>query len=281
MRCSESGRNGRLWALIAGRTIGGGSAINGMMYLRGQPGDFDRWRDEAGCTGWSFADVLPFFKRAEGSERGGGPWHGGAEPIRIPRGRSHFPIADAFLRTVAEAGLPLVDDLNADALEGFGFYDGAVLNGRRMTAGAHLRYAADRRALDLLTGARVIGLTALGDRIDGVRYLCGGRTLEAKATGEVILAAGCVHTAQLLLLSGIGPTPMLQALGVPILASWPTGVASARTCRTKSPIPCAMRSKRRSRPSNTDAWCRRCRRGRRSCWGARGCSQDCPVRLAA
>ena len=149
-----------------------------MMYLRGQPADFDRWHDEADCSGWRFADVLSFFKRAEGSERGEGLWHGGAGPIRITRGRSEAPIADALLHAMADAGLPLLDDLNADVAEGFGFYDAAILNGRRVTASAYLRDVADVDALQVLTGARVVGLTARGDRIDGVRYHRGGRAME-------------------------------------------------------------------------------------------------------
>jgi len=218
----EAALEGRSPSWYGGRLLGGGSAINGMMYLRGHPRDYDRWRDTAGCAGWGFADMLPFFQRAESSDRGPDAWHGGTGPVAITRGTADFPIASAFLDMIAAAGLPIVDDLNADAAEGFGYYDRAIGGGRRSSAGgAYLRGLADRRALTVLTGARAVGLSGGGARIDGVRFVYRGKLHEARADAEVVLAAGCINTAQLLLLAGIGPADALSRHGIAVRANSP------------------------------------------------------------
>jgi len=220
----EPGLQGRAPSWYGGRVLGGGSVINGMMYLRGHPADYDRWRDEAGCERWGFSDILPYFKRAEASDRGADAWHGGTGPIRISRGSADVPIAAAFLDAMASAGLPILDDLNADAVEGFGYYDRAIANGKRSSASrAYLHGVADREALTVLPHAQATGLVSEGTRICGVRFIRHGRLHEARADREVILTAGCVNSAKLLLLSGIGPAEQLSRLGITVLADLPVG----------------------------------------------------------
>lgn len=218
----EPGLGGRAPAWLAGRVLGGGSVINGMAYVRGQRHDYDRWRDLAGCAGWGYDAVLPFFRRAEASERGGGALHGGDGPIRISRGLPEPPIAPAFLAAMADCGMPLVDDLNAEAAEGFGYFDRAVGRGRRSSAArAYLGGIGDRRALDILTGAHATGLIIEHGRAAGIRFVRAGRPGEARAGAEVVLAAGCVSTTQLMLLSGLGPADALARLGIRPVADLP------------------------------------------------------------
>lgn len=150
-----AGLDGRRLNILSGKIVGGGSSINGLIYSRGFSRDFDYWR-QLGCTGWSFSDVLPYFKRSEASERGEGPFHGATGPMGLRRGRSKLPIYGAFLKAVADEGYPIVDDLVSDR-EGFGYYDTNVSpGGRRMSAAvAYLRPAIKRGNLRLYTGASV------------------------------------------------------------------------------------------------------------------------------
>lgn len=195
--------------LIAGRMVGGGTSINGMMYLRGQPADYDSWRDRGGCPGWGYADVLPYFRRSEASDREPGGLRGDSGPIRTSRGSSSLPIAEAFLEACEWSGLRRVDDLNALTGEGAGYYDGMIREGRRSTARDYLRHVADPRGLDILTGCKVTGIDIIRGRAAAVRYIRNGKPCRAEAVCEIVLTAGCVNSTQLLMLSGIGPADQL------------------------------------------------------------------------
>lgn len=207
--------------LIAGRMVGGGTSINGMMYLRGQPADYDSWRDTAGCLGWGYADALPYFRRSEASDRGPDPLHGDAGPIRTSRGRSSLPIAEAFLEACEWSGLRRVDDLNGLTGEGAGYYDGMTRNGRRSTAGDYLRRVANPRQLDVLTGCQVTGIDIMRGRAAAVRYVGNGKSCRVEAACEIVLTAGCVNSTQLLMLSGIGPAEQLGRHGVAVHVNAP------------------------------------------------------------
>ncbi|WP_375197156.1 GMC family oxidoreductase [Sphingobium sp.] len=207
--------------LIAGRMMGGGSSINGMMYLRGQPADYDRWRDEAGCPGWGYADLLPFFRKSETSDRGDSLLHGVSGPIGTSRGGSSLPIARAFIDACARSGLPAVDDLNALTGEGAGYYDRMIRDGRRSTARDYLRQVADPRQLTVISGAHVTGIDIARGRAQAVRYVKDGKPHRVEAAGEVVLAAGCINTTQLLMLSGVGDAELLARHGIAVRAHSP------------------------------------------------------------
>ena len=207
--------------LLAGRMLGGGTGINGMMYLRGQPADYDRWRDEAGCPGWGYADLLPFFRRTEASDRGASDLHGDAGPIGTSRGGSSLPVAEAFLDACERSGMPRADDLNALSSEGAGYYDGMIRNGLRSTARDYLSRVADPRQLTILTGCHVTGVDIVHGRAVAVRYVRNGKSCRVEAAQEILLASGCVNTTQLLMLSGIGPADDLLRHGIAVHADAP------------------------------------------------------------
>ncbi|QGP78220.1 GMC family oxidoreductase [Sphingobium sp. CAP-1] len=207
--------------LLAGRMVGGGTGINGMMYLRGQPADFDRWRDIAGCDGWGHDDVLPYFRRSEASDRGDDGLHGDCGPIGTSRGSSSLPIAEAFLDACVRSGLECADDLNALRHEGAGYYDRMIRNGRRTTAREYLRRVADPRQIDIVTGAHVTGIVMAGGHARAVRYCKDNAVHQVEAGAEIILTAGCVNTTQLLMLSGIGPAAELARHGIRALIDAP------------------------------------------------------------
>lgn len=217
------GLGGRRLPWLAGRVLGGGGSINGLMFLRGGRHDFDRWRDEAGCPGWGFDDVLPYFRRFEGSVRKGDPWHGTEGPIATSPALPLLPISDLFLEAAQEAGLPLVDDLNAGMAEGAGLFDIMAAAGQRSRpdrAYLSTRLQGRERAgsLEVRTRTRVLRVDVAGGRACGVTYLHRGRVVRARAETEVILAAGAINTPQLLMLSGIGPAGELRACSIaPVL----------------------------------------------------------------
>lgn len=215
------GMENRELTWLQGRVLGGSSSINGMIYTRGHSREYDIWR-QMGCTGWAFEDLLPHFRRSEANERGEGPWHGGAGPVRVRRARPDLPICEAFLGAAAEDGFPVLDDLNADAGEGFAFYDINAGGGRRMsTATAYLAPAARRPNLDIRTGAAALRVVVDGGRACGVEALIGGRRVCIAARREVVLSAGAIKTPQLLMLSGIGPAGALSSHGIPVIHDAP------------------------------------------------------------
>lgn len=209
----ELGGRSLYWA--QGRVLGGSSSINGMMFLRGLPEDYDVWRD-MGCEGWGHDDVLPYFRRSETNERGASTLHGGEGPVRVSRGRSTAPICDLFLEAAAQAGFPVVDDLNAETGEAFGYVDLSLSRGRRSsTSRAYLRSRKPAN-LRVVTRAVATRLTFDGKRVTGVAYRRGGSEHVVTAGREVVLSAGAVNSPQLLMLSGIGPAIDLAAKGIAV-----------------------------------------------------------------
>ena len=206
---------------LQGRVLGGSSSINGMIYTRGHSREYDIWR-QMGCTGWAFDGVLPYFKRSEANERGAGPWHGGDGPVHVRRARPDLPICDAFLAAAAEEGFPVVDDMNVDVVDGFGFYDINAGNGRRMSAAtAYLEPVAGRPNLTILTNALALRVTMDGTRASGVDALIDGEPVHIAVEREIILSAGAIKTPQILMLSGIGPADDLALHGTPVIKDAP------------------------------------------------------------
>ena len=201
-----------------GKTLGGSSSLNGMIYIRGHARDYDLWRQQ-GVSGWSFADVLPYFKRAEGNARGGDAFHGGDGPLVVSDAGHDHNLFDAFVAAGVEAGYPANPDFNGAEQEGFGRYQFTIRNARRWSAAAaYLRPALSRPNLTVETGALTREIVFEGERAVGVHYVRGSHQATALADREVILSGGVVNSPQLLMLSGIGPADDLKRLGIePIL----------------------------------------------------------------
>ncbi len=200
-----------------GRVLGGSSAINGLLYVRGQAQDFNVWR-QLGNVGWSYEDVLPYFKRAEDQERGADEYHGTGGPLGVSDVHlRQNQMCEAFVAACEATGIPRNRDFNGASQEGTGYFQLTNRKGRRCSAAvAYLRSAKSRSGLQIITGALVQGLDLDGRRVTGVRYERGGRIETVKAAREVILAAGAIGSPQILQLSGIGPASVLQAAGVPV-----------------------------------------------------------------
>jgi choline dehydrogenase len=234
---------GRRVFLPQGRTLGGGSSINGMVYVRGNPVDYDAWRDDAGCTGWGFADLLPYFRRAEDQERGESELHGVGGPLGVGDLRYVHPLSEAWLASARAAGLPANDDFNGARQDGVGYYQLTQRDGARCsTADAYLRPALGRPNLTVRTGCLATRVVVEGDRAAAVAHLPAavahqpgavGEERLAEARREVILAAGAVRSPQLLLLSGIGPADDLARLGIDVVVKRPavgTGLQDHPMC---------------------------------------------------
>lgn len=212
---------GRRIPVPRGRTLGGSSSINSMVWLRGHPADYDAWAAQ-GLTEWSFAQCLPYFRRSENSDRGASAYRGGDGPIRVQKGRLQSPIFDAFEASSAEAGHRLVDDLNGPDAVGIGRLDTSKTGGRRCsTAVGYLRPALTRRNLVLRTRALAQRVVLDGDRATGIEYTKAGQTHVVRATREVILSGGAINSPQLLMLSGIGPADHLREIGIRPLIDHP------------------------------------------------------------
>ena len=205
--------NRRLW-WPRGKGLGGSSAINGMIYTRGHPQDYDEWR-QMGLPGWSFDDVLPYFRRLEGHHRGDSDLHGGSGPLTISRGESDSPFHGALIAAGEQAGYPVTDDFNGAQQEGFGPYDLTIADGKRWsTAAAYLRPVLGRANLTVVTAARTTRIRIEAGRAVGVDYVVGKRHETAQASREVLLCAGAVQSPQILQLSGIGDPDRLTEAGV-------------------------------------------------------------------
>jgi choline dehydrogenase len=210
--------NGRHLYWPRGRGWGGSSSINGMIYIRGHPRDYDRWR-QMGCEGWSFADVLPYFKRAECNENGANEFHGGDGPLHVSNGRSPNPLFRAFVQAGTEARHPYTKDFNGNAQEGFGSYQLTIHKGRRWSAAtAYLRPALSRRNLTIESHGHVMRILFENRCAVGVEYLQKNRRIEAGAEREVVLCGGTVNTPQVLMLSGIADPEILRRFEIPVIA---------------------------------------------------------------
>jgi len=213
--------NGRRLHTPRGKVLGGSSSINGLVYVRGNPLDFERWEAE-GATGWSYHDVLPYFKRAERRAGGGDDYRGADGPLETRRGLLTNPLHAAWLEAGRQAGYALTPDMNGFQQEGFGQMDMTVGGGRRCSAAnAYLRPAMRRVNLTVRTHALATRVLFEGRRAVGVRYRRGGVFHEVRARREVILCAGPINSPQLLLLSGIGPQHELAAHGIGVVRELP------------------------------------------------------------
>lgn len=218
----DANLNGRRIEAMRGKVLGGSSSINVMAYTRGNPGDYDRWAQQ-GARGWSYAEVLPYFKRSESWQGGENIWRGGSGPLGVEFARTRDPLYDAWIAAGRDAGFPHTEDYNGPQQEGFGRSQYTIRNGRRSSAAtAFLRPALKRRNLTLVTGAHATRVLMQGARATGVEYIRRGGT-ESAAAGEVLLSAGTFNTPQLLMLSGIGPAAHLAAMGITPVADLPVG----------------------------------------------------------
>jgi len=209
-----------------GRVLGGSSSINAMIYIRGSRSDYDSWRDDYGCDGWGYTDLLPYFLRAEGNARGASAYHGAAGPLSVQDLKFKSSLTGAFVAAARNCGLPANDDFNGPSQDGVGYYQVTQKAGRRWSAAdAYLHPAADRPNLAIQTDTLVTAIEIEAGRATGVRYLRRGVEELAQAEAEVIVAAGAIGSPQLLMLSGIGPADHLRTHDIPVLADSP-GVGS-------------------------------------------------------
>jgi choline dehydrogenase len=209
-----------------GRVLGGSSSINAMIYIRGNRRDYDSWRDDYGCDGWGYTDLLPYFLRAEANSRGASAYHGAAGPLSVQDLKFRSSLTGDFVSAARNWGLPANNDFNGPEQDGVGFYQVTQKAGRRWSAAdAYLHPAAGRPNLTVLTDALVTGIEIEGGRATGVRYMHRGEEELARAEAEIILSAGAVGSPQLLLLSGVGPADHLHQHNIAVMAENP-GVGS-------------------------------------------------------
>ena len=218
----EPALNGRRFKHDRGKTLGGSSSINGMVFIRGHELDFEGWR-QSGCQGWGYADVLPYFKRMESYDGGADAFRGGDGPLQVHRPSVDNPLAEAFLKAGEEAGYPRTDDISGYRQEGFGLFDRTTYRGERWSsARAYLHPVRHRPNLTVVTGALVERVRIEDRRATGVVWRdAGGRSVTATAGREVILSAGAVGSPHILLLSGIGPQAALAEMGIAVVADLP------------------------------------------------------------
>jgi 4-pyridoxate dehydrogenase len=219
---AEEGMAGRELMTLRGKVLGGSSSINMMALTRGSNGDFDRWARN-GATGWSWNDVLPYFKRFETWEGGETPTRGGSGPLSVEFAKTDDPIEDAMYTAAVACGYPRTPDYNSESV-GFGRTQFNIRKGRRhSTARAYLRDIMQRPNLTVLTHATAQRVLLNGTRAYGVAYTRRGETATAEASREVILSGGSFNSPQLLMLSGIGPADHLRELGIDVIAALPVG----------------------------------------------------------
>ena len=217
----QKGLGGRVIDHPRGAGLGGSSLVNGMVYLRASPHDYERWEAE-GAQGWSYAGVLPYFKRMEARSEGADAYRGGAGPIGVRRQELLHPLNAAFLAAGSEAGFAVTTDVNGFQQEGFCRFDMNVDRGYRSSAAyAFIEKPGPRSNLAIHTGAIVHRIVFDGRRAIGVEYRSNGKVVSARAEREVVLSAGAVGSPQLLLLSGIGPANQLKQLGIPVVQDLP------------------------------------------------------------
>jgi len=204
-----------------GKTLGGSSSINAMIYIRGNPRDYDHWHS-LGNAGWSFADVLPYFKKAENHQRGASEYRAVGGPLNVTDLRSINPLSRAFVEAGVELGLPWNSDFNGAEQQGVGFYQVTQKRGKRQSAvGSYLKPAHSRPNLTVRTHAQATRVLFEKMRAIGVAFIHNGRPDRASATREVILSGGTVNSPHLLMLSGVGPAEHLKLLGIPVVVDLP------------------------------------------------------------
>ncbi len=212
----EPNLDGRRISALRGKVLGGSSSVNGLIYARGAPSDYAIWR-QMGALGWTYDELLPYFRKAQRQARGEDEHHGGHGALSVEDARWRNPLADAFLEAAQSVGLPRNPDFCRGDLEGVGYYQMTTSGGRRCsTAQAYLKPAQNRKNLEVATDSLATGIKLTAKEATGVTYERAGRQHLAKARGEIILCAGSFATPQLLQVSGIGPADVLQAAGVAV-----------------------------------------------------------------
>lgn len=213
------GKGSEHW--FSGRTLGGGSSVNGMVYMRGHPEDYDAW-ERSGCTGWGWSDIGRCYVAIEGHELGAAPWRGGDGPLRVSLHPSGDDLCEAVLAAGEQLGVPRVQDVNAAFDGGMGYQPRTIFDGKRQSAAkAFLRRAEGRSNLTIATSTDALRVTFTGRRAAGIvlREAQGTRTVEARR--EIVLSAGALNSPKLLQLSGIGPGDVLNRLGIPVIVDQP------------------------------------------------------------
>ncbi len=217
----EPGLDGRQVFQPRGKVLGGSSSINGLLYVRGQHEDYDRWR-QRGNGGWGYEDVLPYFKKAENQIRGADPYHGVGGPLSVSDWRHHDPLSEAFVKAAVEAGIPYNPDFNGATQEGAGFFQTTTRRGRRASSAlSYLRPARGRHNLHVETAALAQRIAFEGRRARAVEYRQNGRLRTARARREILISGGAYNSPQLLQLSGVGPAELLKQHGIDIVLDAP------------------------------------------------------------
>ncbi|XP_031572513.1 choline dehydrogenase, mitochondrial-like [Actinia tenebrosa] len=213
--------NDRIIYWPRGRVLGGSSSLNAMIYNRGHAYDYDRWESE-GAKGWSYADCLPYFKKAQTHELGPNEYRGGSGPLHVSRGQTKIPLHQALIDSGRQAGYPVTEDFNGFQQEGFGLMDLVIHQGRRWnTSTAYLNPAKHRKNLRIETKAFVTRIVFEGDQAVGLEYHVDNQVRRARASKEVILSGGSVNSPQLLMLSGVGDSEELNKHGIPVVCHLP------------------------------------------------------------
>lgn len=213
----EIGLNNRIIDIPRGKVLGGSSSINGMVYMRGHPLDYDNWAIKFGLEDWRYANCLPYFKSLETSDRGDSEWRGVNGPLSVRKGPDDNPIYEAFLKAGEQSGQGVTDDLNGFNPEGLSRLDATILNGRRSSAATAFLYPAlHRDNLTLQTRSMIEKVIIDGNRAVGVQVSCKGQSLKIEAEKEVILASGALNSPKILMLSGIGPASHLREMGLEV-----------------------------------------------------------------
>src|ERR1700692_3780458 len=217
----EPGLNGRQVFQPRGKVLGGSSSINGLLYVRGQHEDYDRWR-QRGNAGWGYDDVLPYFRKAENQQRGADKYHGAGGPLPVSDWRHADPLSEAFVVAAAETGIPTNPDFNGASQEGAGFFQTTTQRGQlASTAYSYLRPAKGRSNLYVETAALAQRILFEGRRARAVEYRQGGAVRTARARKEILVSGGAYNSPQLLQLSGVGPAELLKQHGIDIVLDAP------------------------------------------------------------
>jgi choline dehydrogenase len=217
----EPGLHGRQVFQPRGKVLGGSSSINGLLYVRGQHEDYDRWR-QRGNVGWGYDDVLPYFKKAENQQRGADDYHGSGGPLSVSDWRHEDPLSEAFVKAAVEYGLPFNPDFNGAKQEGAGFFQTTTRSGRRASSAfCYLRPAKQRGNLTIETSALAHRILVEGRKARTVEYRQNGRLRTARARKEVLVSGGAYNSPQLLQLSGIGPAELLKSHGIDVVLDAP------------------------------------------------------------
>jgi choline dehydrogenase len=217
----EPGLGGRQVFQPRGKVLGGSSSINGLLYVRGQHEDFDRWR-QRGNVGWGYDDVLPYFKKAENQQRGADDYHGSDGPLSVSDWRHEDPLSEAFVKAAVETGIPFNPDFNGASQEGAGFFQTTTRRGRRASSAySYLKPAKNRGNLHIETSALAQRIVFEGKRARAVEYKQNGNLRTALARKEILVSGGAYNSPQLLQLSGVGPADLLKARGIDVVLDAP------------------------------------------------------------